>query len=173
MLETGDNGSGSRVVLMMNYNGDTVAESDVDGDWWVNILFTFISSLRILYKIFWSYSTFEFVAVHWNTVKQSWTYKNTFFLFWHLSVANSSLARNGALWVPSLSMTGVLSDLSWHSYYASYHNRWVHICNGSCVSWRHLCLVATYSLLLLLFFCPFSSGILEHWEEVVEYRCPI
>lgn len=32
MLKTGDYGSGSRMVLMMNYNGDTVAESDVDDD---------------------------------------------------------------------------------------------------------------------------------------------
>lgn len=32
MLKTGDNGSGSHVVLMMNYNGDTAAKSDVDDD---------------------------------------------------------------------------------------------------------------------------------------------
>lgn len=67
----GDNGSGSRVVLMMNDSGDTAAESDVDDDWWVNVLFTIISSLRILYKIFWSCSTFEYVVIHWNTIKQA------------------------------------------------------------------------------------------------------
>lgn len=70
-LKMGDNGSGSRVVLMMNDSGDTAAEGDADDDWWVNVLFTFISSLRILCKTFWSYSTFEYVAIHWNTIKQA------------------------------------------------------------------------------------------------------
>lgn len=71
VLKMGDHGSGSRVVLMMNDSGDTAAESDVDDDWWVNVLFTIISSLRILYKTFLSYSTFEYVAIHWNTIKQA------------------------------------------------------------------------------------------------------
>lgn len=52
MLKTGDNGSGRRVLLLLNDNGDTAAGCDIDDYCWVNILFTFISSLRILYKIF-------------------------------------------------------------------------------------------------------------------------
>lgn len=101
----GDNGSGSRVVLMMNDSDDTAAEGDADDDW----MFCLLS------LVLWEFCVKPFDHIQllnmWPSTgtqlsKQSWTYKSTFFLFWYLSVANSSLATVGALWVPSLSMLG-------------------------------------------------------------------